>query len=45
MFEQTKEQVEIIFAKAKVEVWTERLRDGECTYQEFMDAFEQGEEQ
>lgn len=30
--------IDNIFAQATVEVWKERLRDGECTLKEFNDA-------
>lgn len=32
--------IDVIFAKAKCEVWKERLRDGECSLKEAMDALE-----
>ena len=33
-----KQQVEIIFAEAVVEVWKERLNSKECSYKEFESA-------
>lgn len=38
MRELTEEEVNIIFANAKCEVWKERVRSGECSFQEFQDA-------
>lgn len=33
-----KKQLETIWAKAECEVWKERIRDGECSLGEFMNA-------
>ena len=38
--ELTKKQVGIIFELAKCEVWKERMRNGECSLGEFMEAME-----
>jgi len=32
------QEINIIFAKATCEVWKERLRDGECTFGEYMES-------